>query len=69
MAQGETGPVGLDYGAVLRVFDLYAEGNTQALFADVQVMEARALTLFSEAAAKARKQAEAKSKGRKPRRR
>lgn len=48
-----SGVMGLDYGVVLQLLDLYAVGNRQQVLEDLQVMEGRAKELINEAAAKA----------------
>lgn len=47
-----SGVMGLDYGVVLQLLDLYAVGNRQQVLEDLQVMEGRAKELINEAAAK-----------------
>lgn len=56
------GVVGLDYGAVLGLMDLYAVGDRRQLMEDLQVMEGRAKELINDAAAKAMKAPAAKPK-------
>jgi hypothetical protein len=41
-----TGVMGLDYGVVLQVMELYAVGNKRQVLEDLQVMEAHARDLF-----------------------
>lgn len=50
-----SGVMGLDYGVVLQLLDLYAVGSRQQVLEDLQVMEGRAKELINEAAAKAMK--------------
>lgn len=50
-----SGVMGLDYGVVLQLLDLYAVGNRQQVLEDLQVMEGRAKELINEAAAKSAK--------------
>ena len=42
-----SGVVGLDYGAVFNVLDLYAVGNRLQVFEDLQIMERRAVELIN----------------------
>lgn len=46
------GVMGLDYGVVLQLCDVYAVGDKRQLMDDLQIMEARARELINEAAAK-----------------
>ena len=50
-----SGVMGLDYGVVLQLLDLYAVGNRQQVLEDLQVMESRAKELINAEAAKAAK--------------
>ena len=50
-----SGVMGLDYGVVLQMMDLYAVGNRRQLLEDLQVMEGRARELINTEAAKAAK--------------
>lgn len=45
-----SGVMGLDYGVVLQVMDLYAVEDRRRTLEDLQVMEARARELFNKAA-------------------
>jgi hypothetical protein len=45
--------LGLDYGAVFQVMDLYEITDRAKVFEDVQVIETRAIELFSESLKKA----------------
>ncbi len=47
---GVRGVVGLDYGVVLQVMDLYAVEDRRQALEDLQVMEARAKELINKAA-------------------
>jgi len=47
---GGVGVVGLDYGVVLQVMDLYAVENRRQVLEDLQVMESRAKELINKAA-------------------
>lgn len=47
-----SGVMGLDYGVVLQMFDLYAVEKRQQVMEDLQVMESRAKELLNRAAAK-----------------
>jgi hypothetical protein len=42
--------VGLDYGVVLQMMDLYAVGNRRQALEDLQIMESRAKELINKAA-------------------
>ena len=46
---GSTGFVGLDYGVVLQMMDLYAVDNRRQTLEDLQVMEGRARQLLNKA--------------------
>lgn len=46
------GVMGLDYGVVLQLCDLYAVESKRQLMDDLQIMEARARELINDAAAK-----------------
>jgi hypothetical protein len=48
---GGAGVVGLDYGVVLQMMDLYAVGNRRQALEDLQIMESRAKELINKAAA------------------
>lgn len=50
-----SGVMGLDYGVVLQLADLYAVDNRRQLMEDLQVMEGRAKELINAEAAKAAK--------------
>ena len=62
-----SGVMGMDYGVVLQVMDLYAVDNRRQVLEDLQVMEGRARELFNEEAAKAAKAASGKGSGRRKR--
>lgn len=47
-----SGVIGLDYGAVFNVLDLYAVGNRLQVFEDLQIMEQRAVKLINDKIAK-----------------
>jgi hypothetical protein len=47
---GGSGVVGLDYGVVLQMMDLYAVGNRRQALEDLQIMESRAKDLINKAA-------------------
>ena len=47
---GGSGVVGLDYGVVLQMMDLYAVGNRRQALEDLQIMESRARELINKAA-------------------
>ena len=47
---GGNGVVGLDYGVVLQIMDLYAVEERRQTLEDLQVMEARAKDLINKAA-------------------
>jgi hypothetical protein len=49
------GVMGLDYGVVLQMCDVYAVGDKRQLMDDLQIMEAHARSLINEAAAKSMK--------------
>jgi hypothetical protein len=59
-----SGVMGLDYGVVLQLMDLYAVGMKRQVLEDLQVMEGRARELFNKEAGKA---AQAKSSPRRKR--
>jgi hypothetical protein len=42
--------IGLDYGVVLQMMDLYAVGNRRQALEDLQIMESRAKELINKAA-------------------
>jgi hypothetical protein len=50
-----SGVMGLDYGVVLQLMDLYAVDNRRQVLEDLQIMEGRAKELINEQAAKAAK--------------
>lgn len=50
-----SGVMGLDYGVVLQMLDLYAVENRRQTLEDLQVMECRARELFNQEAVKASK--------------
>ncbi len=52
-----SGVMGLDYGVVLPLMDLYAVSNKRQVLEDLQIMEGRAKELINEQAAKAAKTA------------
>lgn len=43
----QAGVIGLDYGVVLQLLDLYAVGNKRQVFEDLQIMERRAVELIN----------------------
>lgn len=45
-----SGVIGLDYGVVLQMMDLYTVGNRRQTLEDLQVMESRARELINKAA-------------------
>ena len=47
---GGNGVIGLDYGVVLQMMDLYTVGNRRQTLEDLQVMESRARELINKAA-------------------
>ena len=47
---GSNGVVGLDYGVVLQIMDLYSVGNRRQTLEDLQIMEGRAKELINKAA-------------------
>jgi hypothetical protein len=47
---GGSGVIGLDYGVVLQMMDLYAVGNRRQALEDLQIMESRAKELINRAA-------------------
>lgn len=49
------GVIGLDYNAVFLMLKLYNVGNQEQVMEDLQVMESRALEIFTDAAIKAQK--------------
>jgi hypothetical protein len=59
-----SGVMGMDYGVVLQLMDLYAVDNRRQVLEDLQIMEGRAKELINEQAAKAVKTA-SKPAGRK----
>lgn len=58
---GGNGIIGMDYGVVLQVMDLYAVDNRRQVLEDLQIMEGHAKELFNKEASKP----EAKAKRRK----
>lgn len=62
-----SGVMGMDYGVVLQVMDLYAVDNKRQVLEEVQVMEGRARELFNEEASKAAKTASGKGSSRRKR--
>ena len=62
---GPSGVIGLDYGVVIQLCDLYHVGDKKQLMEDLQVMEGRTLELIAEKAEKEQKAAEQKAKRRK----
>jgi len=44
---GGSGVIGLDYGVVLQMMDLYAVGNRRQTLEDLQIMESRARELIN----------------------
>jgi hypothetical protein len=57
---GPNGLIGLDYGVVLNLCDLYDVGDAKALLEDLQIMESHALQLIAENAEKQQKAAQRK---------
>lgn len=51
------GVVGLDYGVVLQLMDLYAVNNKRQVLEDLQVMEAHARDLFQKESEKQTREA------------
>ena len=49
---GGNGIIGMDYGVVLQVMDLYAVGNRRQVLEDLQIMEAHAKELFNKESTK-----------------
>ena len=49
------GVMGMDYGVVFQMMDLYAVGSRQQLMEDLQVMESRAMQLINEQVEKSMK--------------
>jgi hypothetical protein len=47
---GGSGVIGLDYGVVLQMMDLYAVSNRRQALEDLQIMEGRARELINKAA-------------------
>ena len=47
---GPSGVIGLDYGVVLQIMDLYAVSNRRQALEDLQIMEGRAKELINKAA-------------------
>lgn len=47
---GGAGVIGLDYGVVLQMMDLYAVSNRRQALEDLQIMEKRAKDLINKAA-------------------
>ena len=52
-----SGVIGLDYGVVLQLMDLYAVDNKREVLEDLQVMEAHARDLFHKESEKQTKDA------------
>jgi hypothetical protein len=50
-----SGVMGMDYGVVLQLMDLYAVDNRRQVLEDLQIMEGRAKELFNAEVAKAAK--------------
>lgn len=50
---GGNGVIGMDYGVVLQVMDLYAVDNRRQVLEDLQIMEGYAKELFNKEAVKA----------------
>jgi len=59
---GPNGVLGLDYGVVLQLCELYAVENKAQLLDDLQIMESHALQLIAEAAEKQQKASRRKAK-------
>ena len=51
----QAGVVGLDYGAVFSILDLYAVANRHQVFEDLQIMERRAVELINAKVARSSK--------------
>jgi len=54
--------IGLDYGVVLNLCELYDVGNAKALLEDLQIMESHALHLIAEQAEKQQKATKRKAR-------
>lgn len=48
----QAGVIGLDYGPMFQLLDLYAVGNRLQVFEDLQIMEQRAVKLINDKIAK-----------------
>ena len=59
---GPNGMIGLDYGVVLNLCELYDVGNAKALLEDLQIMESHALHLIAEQAEKQQKATKRKAR-------
>lgn len=57
---GPNGLIGLDYGVVLNLCELYDVSDAKALLEDLQTMESHALQLIAENAEKQQKAAQRK---------
>jgi hypothetical protein len=58
---GPNGLIGLDYGVVIQLCDLYHVGDKAQLMDDLQIMEGHALELIAEKTERQQKQAERKA--------
>jgi hypothetical protein len=56
------GVIGVDYGVVFSMMDLYAVDSKRQVFEDFQIMEGRAKELINDAAAKEAKAVQSKSR-------
>ena len=59
---GPNGMIGLDYGVVLNLCELYDVSNAKALLEDLQIMESHALHLIAEQAEKQQKATKRKAR-------
>ena len=59
---GPSGVIGLDYGVVIQLCNIYDVKDIRALLDDLQVMENRTLELIAEQQEKAEKEAQRKAK-------
>tara|TARA_R100000781_G_scaffold86941_1_gene53503 strand:- start:120 stop:392 length:273 start_codon:yes stop_codon:yes gene_type:complete len=59
---GPSGVIGLDYGVVIQLCNIYHIKDIRALLDDLQVMENRTLELIAEQQEKAEKEAQRKAK-------
>ena len=61
---GPSGVIGLDYGVVIQLCNLYHVGDKCQLMEDLQIMEGRALELIAEKQEKEEKKAQRKAQTR-----